>query len=70
MGEKNDKVSSILKKIVARRKKLGISQVDLALKLNMSANGYFKVEKGITKLDLYRLIEIAEILKIDPKEFF
>ena len=48
MEEKNNKVSSILKKIVVRRKKMGVSQADLALKLNMSANGYFKVEKGIT----------------------
>ena len=70
MEERKEKISSILKKIVTRRKQLGISQTEMALKVNLSPNGYFKIEKGLTKLDISRFIEIAEILEIPPKKFF
>ena len=60
----------VLKKIVERRQELGISQTDLAIKLSMTTSGYFKVEKGESKLDLIRLFEIAEFLNIDAKELF
>ncbi|MDB9724231.1 helix-turn-helix domain-containing protein [Polaribacter sp.] len=42
----------------------------MANHLNLSEGGYFKVEKGKTKLDLERLLEILEFLKISPQEFF
>ncbi|WP_036825053.1 helix-turn-helix domain-containing protein [Polaribacter sp. Hel1_85] len=64
------KAHKVLKKIVKRRQELGISQTDLAIKLNMTTSGYFKVEKGESKLDLIRLFEIAEFLDIDAKELF
>ena len=70
MNSQNTKAQKILKKIVARRKELGISQADLALKLNMSFNGYFKVEKSDTKLDTKRMFKIFEILNISGKDFF
>lgn len=65
--ELSDKV---LSRIVERRQELGISQTDLAIKLSMTTSGYFKVEKGESKLDLIRLFEIAEFLNIDAKELF
>ena len=68
--ELEEKAQNVLQKIVERRQKLGLSQTDLALKLNMTISGYFKVEKGETKLDILRLIEIAEILEIEAKELF
>jgi ribosome-binding protein aMBF1 (putative translation factor) len=60
----------VLKRIVERRQELGVSQTDLAIKLNMTTSGYFKVEKGESKLDLIRLFEIAEFLNIDAKDLF
>ena len=66
----HQQADKVLKKIVARRQELGISQTELAIKLNMTTSGYFKVEKGESKLDLIRLFEIAECLDIDAKEFF
>ncbi|QMU65196.1 MAG: helix-turn-helix domain-containing protein [Flavobacteriaceae bacterium] len=65
-----DKVAVILEKIITRRKKLKITQADLASQLNISLSGYFKIEKGNNKLDIYRLIEITEILQIDLGSFF
>ncbi|MEO9571458.1 MAG: helix-turn-helix transcriptional regulator [Polaribacter sp.] len=64
------KAEKVLQKIIDRRQELGLSQTELALKLNMTISGYFKVEKGDSKLDLIRLFEIAELLEIDAKEFF
>jgi DNA-binding transcriptional regulator YiaG len=65
-----EKSKIVLKKIIERRKELGFSQSDLALKLNMSFSGYFKVETGKTKLDTRRLLQVLDILEISPKEFF
>lgn len=66
----NVKLKTVLQKIIARREELGITQWDLAKQLHMTSNGYFKVEKGITKLDVKRLIEIAEVLEMNPTYFF
>jgi transcriptional regulator with XRE-family HTH domain len=68
--KREEEVVNILKRIVKKRQELGISQFDLALKLNLTNNGYFKVETGKTKLDVRRLLEIAEILKVNPSCFF
>ncbi|WP_165731986.1 helix-turn-helix transcriptional regulator [Polaribacter sp. 20A6] len=57
-------------KIIKRRQELGLSQTDLAIKLNMTTSGYFKIEKRDSKLDLLRLFAIAECLGIDVKTLF
>lgn len=41
------------------------SQEQMAEKLNMSLNGYAKIERGETKLYLDKLEQIAQILDID-----
>ena len=64
------KSSKVLKNIVEKRQELGLTQWDLSQKLNLSANGYFKVETGKTKLDVNRLLEIAEALNVSPAVFF
>lgn len=58
-----------LEKIVAKRTELGITQLTVAEHLNLSEGGYFKVEKGKTKLDLERLFKILELFEISPEEF-
>lgn len=45
------------------------SQEEVANKLNMSANGYAKIERGETRLNLPRLEQIAEIFETDIFEF-
>ena len=62
--------SKILEKIVTLRSNAGVSQVELANAIGISESGYFKVEKGKTKLDLERLLIILLKLKISPKDFF
>tara|TARA_B110000285_G_C14880511_1_gene493653 strand:+ start:477 stop:716 length:240 start_codon:yes stop_codon:yes gene_type:complete len=65
-----NKSKVILNKIVERRKNLNITQSELALKLNLTSSGYFKVETGKTKLDTFRLIQVLDMLEISPKDFF
>jgi transcriptional regulator with XRE-family HTH domain len=61
---------AVLKRIVERRRELGISQWDLGIAINLTNSGYFKVETGKTRLDILRLFEILEKLDISLEEFF
>lgn len=55
----------VYEKIRNLRERNRFSQEEMALKLNMSPNGYAKIERGETKLTLPRLEQIAEILDVD-----
>ena len=60
----------ILKKIIASRSHKNITQITVAKHINIGESGYFKIEKGKSKLDLERLFEILELLEVSPEEFF
>jgi len=61
-------MKSITFKIKKRRINKGYSQEDIAAKLNISQSAYAKIENGITKIDLERLIDITKILEIDLQD--
>lgn len=62
------KVSEKIKKF---RRLKGLSQQQVADKLNMSKNGYGSIERGETGLNnLKRLEQLAEIFGVDISEFF
>jgi transcriptional regulator with XRE-family HTH domain len=44
------------------------SQEEMAMKLNMSTNGYAKIERGETKAYIPKLEQIAEIFEVDLME--
>lgn len=44
------------------------SQEKMAEKMNMSTNGYAKIERGETKLNLHKLQQIANIFEVDVLE--
>lgn len=58
----------IQEKIRCLRELKNWSQEDLASKLDMSTNGYSKIERGETKANIPKLEQIAEILEIDLME--
>jgi transcriptional regulator with XRE-family HTH domain len=64
------KIAAILKYIKNVRQQQSISQYEMSSRLNISQNTYFKIESGKTKLDLYRLIQISNILEFDMSELF
>ncbi|EXI63131.1 hypothetical protein MHD_03055 [Mannheimia granulomatis] len=56
-------------KIRALREIKQWSQEEMAEKLNMSLNGYAKIERGETRLTLDKLEQIANIFNMDALEF-
>lgn len=64
------RISSILDFIKQSRLRQGISQYEMSSRLNISQNTYFKIEKGKTRLDVYRLIQISNILEFEIHELF
>jgi transcriptional regulator with XRE-family HTH domain len=46
---------------------LGLHQKDIALKLNMTAQAYGKIERNETHLDVERLQQIAEAMNVTPE---
>tara|TARA_B100000795_G_scaffold16288_1_gene10916 strand:- start:477 stop:710 length:234 start_codon:yes stop_codon:yes gene_type:complete len=61
---------AVLKKIAANRAQRNITQISAGKHINIGESGYFKIEKGKSRLDLERLFEILELLEISPEEFF
>ena len=52
-------------KIRTLREAKNWSQEEMAAKLNMSLNGYSKIERGETKAYIPKLEKIAEVLEVD-----
>lgn len=65
---KKDRSVSVNEKIRMVREMKQWSQEDMAEKMNMSTNGYAKIERGETKLNLHKLEQIAQIFNIDVLE--
>ena len=59
---------SVNEKIRTIRETRNWSQEDMAEKMNMSKNGYAKIERVETKLNLHKLEQIANIFNIDVLE--
>lgn len=47
------------------RQSKGLSQEEMAVKLDMSLNGYTNIERGETDVQISRLEQIAEIFELD-----
>lgn len=58
------------KKIRQARKSRGLSQIELAEKIDVSFQQIQKYEKGITKIPIYRLQEISQALNLKITAFF
>ncbi|MCQ9122277.1 transcriptional regulator [Rodentibacter pneumotropicus] len=59
---------SVNEKIRKIREAKGWSQEQMAENLNMSLNGYAKIERGESKIYLYKLEQIAHVFNIDVVE--
>lgn len=60
----------ILKRIRLRRAELGYSQEYMGYQLNISQFAYHKIERGKTKLNIGMLVNICNVLELDPKKLF
>jgi transcriptional regulator with XRE-family HTH domain len=57
------------KLLIEARKDAGLTQVDLAAKLDRPQSFVSKYERGERRLDLVEFLEVADALRIDPAEF-
>ncbi len=61
-------LNSIRNRILAERKKIGLTQDEMGQRLGISGNAYRDIENGKTSLISKRLLDISEILEISPEE--
>jgi transcriptional regulator with XRE-family HTH domain len=61
---------SVHDKIRTIRREKGLTQEELAEKLEMSVNGYGDIERGLCDIKLSRLEQIAELLDVELPELF
>lgn len=54
----------IVENMRIERLKKGYSQEYMALQLNISQNAYSRMERGMTKIDLERLVQIGYLLDL------
>lgn len=70
MRRKLTEIDKVLgEKIKARRKEIGVTQVELAKYLNLSHQAVQKYETGFAKISLDRLITISELLNVNSQYF-
>lgn len=56
--------------IIENRKKRGLTQVELAKKMNLSSKTISKWETGVTNPDFESLVKLSQILEIDINNLF
>lgn len=54
--------------LIARRKEAGLSQYDLAARLNRPQSFIAKIEVGERRIDVLEFLDIANALNADPYE--
>ena len=59
----------IHEKIRLLRQVKGLTQEEVAERLNLSVNGYGKIERGNCDINLHRLEQIAEVFGVEVIEF-
>ncbi|GAA4787077.1 hypothetical protein GCM10023231_14010 [Olivibacter ginsenosidimutans] len=62
--------SELLQRIKSQRKLKGLSQADMANKLNIVLKTYQNIESGITRLDIERLKQISYLIDLDLSAVF
>lgn len=67
MSEINKKIGLKIKRL---RKSYGLSQIQLAEKINLSFQQIQKYEKGITAISVFRLQQIADAFGVSTVTFF
>lgn len=64
----NSKIKAIAASIRKKRESKNYTQEYLAYKLKISQNAYSKIELGYTKITVERLLQIADVLEVNPAE--
>jgi len=65
-----EKLQYTVDKIRVIRIRMGVSQMELSLRSNLSQSFIANLEKGKKQPSVLTLIKISEALNVNPKEFF
>ncbi|MDP5105915.1 MAG: helix-turn-helix domain-containing protein [Polaribacter sp.] len=65
-----DDYQKILQLIAKKRIEKKLTQWDVSKRLGLSESGYFKIEKGTSRLDMIRFLTLINILETSPIDFF
>jgi transcriptional regulator with XRE-family HTH domain len=66
----SDKSDFILNELIRLRKKLGYTQQELGIHLNIHESSYRKIEQGKTVLSLPRFFQLCDFFKVSPIQLF
>ncbi|MFO0359945.1 MAG: helix-turn-helix domain-containing protein [Flavobacteriales bacterium] len=66
MNSHNFTAKDIHLRIRSIRTELGYSQEFVASQIGISQNAYSRIELGLAKLSIERMLKIADVLKINP----
>ena len=67
MKPQTERHSALLRHLVAAREKAGISQRQLAKRLQLGQSFVAKYEKGIRGLEILQFLEICDALEVSPE---
>ena len=56
------------KSLIQARKEAGMSQDDLGKRIGTDQSTVSKIERGVRRLDVVEMLEVAEVLGFDPHE--
>ena len=70
MATIQNQYDGILDTLTEARIQKGYTQTEMGELIHLSQNAYYKLEKGYTRLDVHRLIEIGFLLELDLKDLF
>jgi transcriptional regulator with XRE-family HTH domain len=66
----SDAYTSFREVLVATRKNAGVTQVELAERLDKPQQFISKIENGDRRVDLIEFVAICRALRVDPKDVF
>lgn len=56
--------------LIQSRKRLGLTRVEVARRLELSNNAYYQYEKGLRKIPLSHVKKLVILLELNIDEFF
>lgn len=67
-GFRDPRYRALIERLVAERRRLGITQAELAKRLGLHKQFVSRVELGERRLDIVEFVDFVRALELDPSE--